>query len=71
MKVAHQGVTASTLPGLAEAGWFNPPPSAQAPVPPRGIDETGSGTAADRGGNQRNGSGGLDFWLLDKLFGRR
>ena len=72
MRTAHQGVAPSALPGLAEASWFNPQSPAQTPVPPRGIDETGAGAgaAADRGGNQ-HGGGGLDFWLLDKLFGRR
>jgi penicillin-binding protein 1A len=68
MKSAHQGVAPSALPGLAESAWF--PPQAQTqPVPPRGIDETGAGAAAERG--NRNNRGGMDFWLLDKLFGRR
>jgi penicillin-binding protein 1A len=67
MKTAHQGVAPSALPGLSDGGWFMPPaPVTQAP---RGSDETGAGAGAERG-NQRN-SGGLDFWLLDKLFGRR
>jgi penicillin-binding protein 1A len=79
MKVAHQGVAPAALPGLVvePSGWFSPAPSgqmqSQTPIPPRGIDETGSGAAADR--NPRNsssgGGGSMDFWLLDKLFGRR
>jgi penicillin-binding protein 1A len=69
MKTAHQGVPPSTLPGLSDAGWLNQTPSAQ-PLPPRGIDETGSGAANDRGGQRNKGGDGLDFWLLDKLFGR-
>jgi penicillin-binding protein 1A len=70
MKVAHVGVPPSTLPGLSDAGWFNQAPAAQ-PLPPRGIDETGAGAAADHGGQRNKGGGdGLDFWLLDKLFGR-
>jgi penicillin-binding protein 1A len=69
MRTAHQGIAPSALPGLSEGGWFTPPASVQAPVPSRGIDETGAGAATERG-NQRNSSG-LDFWLLDKLFGRR
>jgi penicillin-binding protein 1A len=69
MKTAHQGVAPAALPGLANAGWFNQTPAAP-PLPPRGIDETGAGAAADRGATRNNG-GGLDFWLLDKLFGRR
>jgi penicillin-binding protein 1A len=64
MRTAHQGFAPAALPGLNEGGWFTPPAPVQAQAP-RGSDETG----AERG-NQRN-SGGLDFWLLDKLFGRR
>jgi penicillin-binding protein 1A len=72
MKTAHQGVAPSPLPGLSEASWFNQAPSGPPPqLPPHGIDETGSGAAADRGGQRNSGGGGsLDFWLLDKLFGR-
>jgi penicillin-binding protein 1A len=69
MRVAHQGITPAPLPGLSTgSSWLNAP---QAPVP----------NTADRGGqpgyqsNQQQGNsgggGGLDFWLLDKLFGRR
>jgi penicillin-binding protein 1A len=61
MKVAHQGVAPTPLPGLAGGAWLSsaPPSAGQAPSP----------AAADRGG-QPNNNGGLDFWLLDKLFGR-
>jgi penicillin-binding protein 1A len=70
MRTAHQGIAPSALPGLNDGGWFTPPAQVQAQAQaPRGSDETGAGAAAERG-NQRN-SGGLDFWLLDKLFGRR
>ncbi|HTC05772.1 MAG TPA: penicillin-binding protein, partial [Xanthobacteraceae bacterium] len=68
MRTAHQGLAPSALSGLNEGGWFTPPAPVQAQAP-RGSDETGAGAGADRG-NQRN-NGGLDFWLLDKLFGRR
>ena len=68
MKVAHQGAAPSALPGLAESGWFTPPVSLP-PTPPRSVDETGAGAAVERGGPRNNS--GLDFWLLDKLFGRR
>jgi penicillin-binding protein 1A len=68
MRTAHQGFAPSALPGLNDGGWFTPPAPVQAQAP-RGSDETGAGAGAERG-NQRNG-GGLDFWLLDKLFGRR
>jgi len=64
MKTAHAGVAPTGLPGLARGNWLNlAPPSAAVTGP----------VATDRGGqqnNQQNG-GGLDFWLLDKLFGRR
>jgi penicillin-binding protein 1A len=61
MRTAHQGIAPAPLVGLADGGWFNaaPPEPASAPVanaPPN---------------NQQSNSGGLDFWLLDKLFGRQ
>jgi penicillin-binding protein 1A len=65
MKTAHQGVTPAPLPGVS-GGWFSAPPLAP---PARVTDETG-GSAVDERNGQRNG-GVLDFWLLDKLFGRR
>jgi len=68
MRTAHQSISPSALPGLNESGWFTPPAPVQAQAP-RGSDETGAGAAAEHG-NQRKSSG-LDFWLLDKLFGRR
>jgi penicillin-binding protein 1A len=64
MRTAHAGVTPTVLPGLAEGGWFN---AAPAPAVPALVTN-------NRGGqpdNQQNNGGGLDFWLLDKLFGKR
>ena len=61
MKVAHQGVTPAGLPGLGGGPWFNPSPPQSVPTP---------GPAVDRN-TQTSNKGGLDFWLLDKLFGRR
>ena len=61
MKVAHQGVTPTPLPGFGN-GWV----SSGAPTPPQGLD-----SAAPANNNQRDSGGGtLDSWLLDKLFGR-
>jgi penicillin-binding protein 1A len=61
MKVAHQGVTPTPLPGFSN-GWM----SSGSPTPPQGID--GSGPINN---NPRDSGGGtLDSWLLDKLFGR-
>jgi penicillin-binding protein 1A len=59
MKAAHQGVAPAALPGLGGGPWMNPPPP-QAALGP---------AATDRSGQPSNG--GLDSWLLDKLFGRR
>ncbi|MFZ0719305.1 MAG: penicillin-binding protein, partial [Xanthobacteraceae bacterium] len=63
MKVAHAGIAPAALPGLTDGSWFNAAPPAPV-VPP---------IAANNGpqSNQQNSSSGLDFWLLDKLFGRR
>jgi len=77
MKVAHTGVTPAPLPGLAGGsvggGWMSAAPApAQAspplspPSPPGDIPAPG---AAMTDGQSRK-SGGLDFWLLDRLFGR-
>ncbi len=62
MKVAHAGIAPAPLPGLRDGSWFNPAPPAAAP--PVAVTD-------GRSGNQQNTGGGLDFWLLDKLFGRR
>ena len=61
MKAAHAGVPPAPLPGVADGSWFNPPPpaAAAAPAPANGGQPS----------NQRD-TGGLDSWLLDKLFGR-
>jgi penicillin-binding protein 1A len=56
MKVAHQGVAPSALPGLAGAGWIAAPLGSAGPAAPRPVPSEPSG---------------LDTWLLDKLFGRR
>jgi penicillin-binding protein 1A len=56
MKVAHQGLTPAALPGVADGGWtFAPPPQPQGAA-------GGRPSAPERGG--------LDGWLLDRLFGR-
>jgi penicillin-binding protein 1A len=61
MKTAHQGVAPLPLPGLGGAPWLGQ-------APPQGTAV--AGPAAERG-NQQSNNGGLDTWLLDKLFGRR
>src|SRR5580704_1815967 len=58
MKVALHGAAPAPLPGLSGGEWlFTPPlPSAEAP---RQVSAP-----------QNHGGGGLDSWLLDKLFGQ-
>ncbi len=63
MKVAHAGIAPAPLPGLADGSWFNAAPPAPV-IPPVAANNGPSGT-------QQNSGSGLDFWLLDKLFGRR
>jgi penicillin-binding protein 1A len=63
MRTALSGQAPAPLPGLGDNGWFPVPAPAAAPSPPAEV----SGQA----NNRSNDSGGLDFWLLDKLFGRR
>ena len=65
MRTALAGHAPAALPGVGEPGWFGAPfgaPSAAPSPPPADV--------SSQPGN-RNDSGGLDFWLLDKLFGRR
>ena len=59
MKTAHHGIAPTALPGLGVSGWTAPPQS-----------DYGAGNP---GGGARRAppeQGGLDTWLLDKLFGR-
>jgi penicillin-binding protein 1A len=67
MKVAHGGIAPAPLPGLADGSWFNAPP----PAPAAGASAASGGAPQNNQKNDRqSNSGGLDFWLLDKLFGR-
>ena len=67
MRTALAGIAPTALPGvvpgLGDNGWFNFPAPAAAPPPPAEV--------ASQPNNRSNDSGGLDLWLLDKLFGRR
>jgi penicillin-binding protein 1A len=69
MGVAHRGVVPTPLPGLESGGWFEPTPQPPAPVGPVAGNRYGQ-SYSQQPAPQRS-SGGLDFWLLDKLFGRR
>ena len=64
MKAAHQGVAPSALPGVGGGGWLSAAPQ------PQGAAPAGAPAAAGARSPQAD-HGGLDFWLLDRLFGRR
>jgi penicillin-binding protein 1A len=64
MRTALMGQAPTALPGLVgltEPGWFGAPFAAPAPPAP----------VAEQPSARPDNGGGLDFWLLDKLFGRR
>ena len=63
MRAALAGTAPATLPGTADS-WFNPPP---APAPPAPVAAAAPSAPPD---NRQNNARGLDFWMLDKLFGR-
>src|SRR6516225_1798924 len=66
MRTALCGQAPAALPGLGEQSWFAAPFSGTAaapPAPPAPVAEQPSGRS--------DSGGGLDSWLLDKLFGRR
>jgi len=63
MRTALSGQAPAPLPGLGDNGWFSFPAPAAAPSPPAEVSSQPPNRSSD--------SGGLDFWLLDKLFGRR
>jgi len=65
MRTAHQGVAPTPLLGLDNGGWFSAPPAPIAGPAPAPTAQQNSQS------NQQGNSGGLDFWLLDKLFGRQ
>jgi len=66
MRTAHQGVAPTPLLGLDNGGWLSAPPA-----PMAGPAAAASAGQQNSQGNQQGNSGGLDFWLLDKLFGRQ
>jgi len=63
MRTALSGQAPAPLPGLGEPGWFGVPFGTPAAVPPAPVAEQPSA--------RPESGGGLDSWLLDKLFGRR
>ena len=70
MRAAHQGVPPENLPGDTSGGLFSGLFSGDAqrvsdnPTPPAPIE-----SAAANAPRQTSGSGGLDDWLLNNLFG--
>jgi penicillin-binding protein 1A len=66
MRSALSREAPAPLPGLSEPGWFGAPFAAPlgapAPAPPAPVAEPPSA--------RPDSGGGLDSWLLDKLFGR-
>ena len=74
MREAHQGVPVAGLPGASGGGLLSGlfgsnvparerPSVGMAPVPPAAIGASAGHAPQDRGG-------GIDGWLIDKLFGR-
>ncbi len=76
MKAAHQGMAVAALPGSQASGFFanlvqaasqtNAPPAVSAPVLANGAART----APTRTSARPEAAGGLDGWLMDRLFGR-
>ncbi len=66
MRGAHQGIPVASLPGASGGGLFSGLFSGgSAPTPPAPVQPVAARSAAT------TGSGGLDGWLLNNLFGRR
>ena len=66
MRTALSGQAPAALPGLGEQSWFAAPFSGTAAAPP-----APPAPVAEQPGGRSDSGGGLDSWLLDKLFGRR
>jgi hypothetical protein len=65
MRTALAGTAPTALPGVVPGfaepgGWFSLPAAVPPPPPTEAQPEA-----------RRDNGGGLDSWLLDKLFGRR
>src|SRR6516225_1888385 len=74
MRTALSGQAPAALPGIGEPGWFGAPfgAPAAAPSPPAEVSsQPPAGIGEAQPSSRSENSGGLDFWLLDKLFGRR
>ena len=68
MRGAHQGVPVASLPGASTGNFFSGlfgGGGSSRPVPPAPVQPVAANTSAT------TGSGSLDGWLLNSLFGRR
>jgi penicillin-binding protein 1A len=66
MRGGHQGVPVASLPGASTGGLFSGLfGGGPRPIPPAPIQPVAASNSA------ATGSGGLDSWLLNNLFGRR
>ena len=65
MKTAHRGIAPTALPGIGGLSWFSPSPPQ--PTVPGGPAASAPAVRTE----PHRSDAGLDFWLLDKLFGRR
>jgi penicillin-binding protein 1A len=74
MRAAHQGVPVATLPGLQQGGFFSNfvQAASQASAPVNGpLPASAAGRPAPTRTSVRpEAAGGLDGWLMDRLFGR-
>jgi len=66
MRDAHQGVPVASLPAAASGGLLSGLFGSAQPAPPEPVQPI-AGTTAQA---QTNGSGSLDGWLINNLFGR-
>jgi penicillin-binding protein 1A len=69
MKAAHQGVPVVSLPGVSSGpliAGLTPPWGAPSMTPPAPVPQTQTPTPV-----RAEGAGGIDTWLIDRLFGRR
>jgi penicillin-binding protein 1A len=67
MQTAHQGVPVAGLPGAAGGGLLSGLFGSAAPAPPAPVQQPSAIATSQR---QTTGSGSLDGWLINNLFGR-